>query len=584
MTLTRQPDPTPDPPTRESNMEPTTREKSTTAARVAISSGPAASTVEAHRAKRNCNKLLPQAEEPMATPESVTTMPPPPSPLSPATVTQEAMMALNTPPLTQPSLAAPHPQTSEPSTAQEAEIAMPPPPPSPPPSTPVTPIVPMSLTTPPLTQRELAAPYPQLDPGGTPPPMTLPPHLNEKTPTPPDSPTPYLRTTVNTPQTSPNTPQDVEMTPAFPPSHFRPPSTPTQNALGLHLQDNTTTPILKMSTMSARLEELENDNSDQIGRRPAKNTLDKYTPGPMPLVQDAHPTAPFDNIDRKLVEEWDDHLGAKLIAVPFDTKAKDTDAHDFIHARILTAVAEITNAQEASVAAPRPKKNTGKSNRPPNSASFLIYNITAEQADLLLHRRVWSSRAITFRVTPFAPTCPTFLFTLRGFITTTPKDVFPIIKGVWKNDKTKDFAMTLANAIPENKKERVASKIDHLLCMMNIARLNIKEAGNTLNPRFNVYADSSHISHDEIWRRLRAFLITQPYASSMQGQATPQHTPYVCTCCHGNDHPRGLCPFPSVTGWNGPTRDIGGDLPMRRNGSSFTPAQRPQSSRFSSRS
>ncbi|KAH9011154.1 hypothetical protein EDB84DRAFT_1569920 [Lactarius hengduanensis] len=158
----------------------------------------------------------------------------------------------------------------------------------------------------------------------------------------------------------------------------------------------------------------------------------------MPLVQDAHPTAPFDNIDRKLVEEWDDHPGAKLIAVPFDTEARDTDAHDYIRARILTAVAEITNAQEAST-------------------SFLIYNITTEQADLLLHRRVWSSRVITFRVTPFAPTCPTFLFTLRGFITTTPKDVFPVIKEVWENDKTKDFATTLANAVPENEKERVSS-------------------------------------------------------------------------------------------------------------------------------
>ncbi|KAH9046658.1 hypothetical protein EDB84DRAFT_1626407 [Lactarius hengduanensis] len=495
MTLTRQPDQTPIPPTLEPNPEPTTRERSTTAARVAISSGPAAtaSTVEARKAKKKRNKLIPQAEEPTAVPEVGNTIPPPPSPPSPAAVTQEAAMAPNTPPMTQPSLAAPQSWANEPSTAQEAETGMPPPPPHPQ-STPVMPVVPMSLSTPPLTQIELMVPYPQSDPGGTPPPMTLPPHLNERTPSPPNSPTPHPRTALNTPQASYNTPQDVEMTPAFLPPQFGPPSTPTQNALGIRLQANTTTPILKMSTMSARLEELENDISDQISRRPVKNTLDKYTRGPMPLVQDAHPTAPFDNIDRKLVEEWDDHPGAKLIAVPFDTEARDTDAHDYIRARILTAVAKITNAQEASVAAPRPKQNANKSNRPPSSASFLIYNITTEQADLLLHRRVWSSHVITFRVTPFAPTCPTFLFTLRGFITTTPKDVFPIIKEVWENDKTKDFATTLANAVPENEKERVASEIDHLLCTMNIARLDIKEAGNTLNPRFNVNTPSVRLA------------------------------------------------------------------------------------------
>ncbi|KAH9168685.1 hypothetical protein EDB89DRAFT_2073696 [Lactarius sanguifluus] len=378
MTLTRQPDPTPDPPTLESNLEPTTREKSTTAAHVAISSGPAVSTAEAHKAKRKRNKLLPQAEEPMAALESGSMMPPPPSPPSSAAVTQAATMAPNTPPMTQPSLAPPHPQANEPNTTQEADIGMSPPPPSPPPSTPIMPVAPMSLNTPPLTQRELAVPYPQSDPGGTPPPMTLPPHLNERTPTPPNSPTPYPRTTA---------------------------PTPTQNTLGLRLQANATTPILKMSTMSARLKELENDNPDHTSRRPAKNTLDKYTPGPMPLIQDAHPTMPFDNIDCKLVEEWDNHPGAKLIAVPFDTEAKDTDAHDYICTRILTAVAEITNTQEASVAAPRPKQNAKKSNCPPSAASFLIYNITAEQADLLLHHRVWSSCSITFRVTPFAPTC-----------------------------------------------------------------------------------------------------------------------------------------------------------------------------------
>ncbi|KAH9180210.1 hypothetical protein EDB89DRAFT_2061921 [Lactarius sanguifluus] len=142
MTLTRQLDPTPDPPTLESNLEPTTREKSTTAARVAISSGPAVSTAEARKAKRKRNKLLPQAEEPTAAPESGSMMPPPPSPPSSAAVTQAATMAPNTPPMTQPSLAPPHPQANEPNTTQEADIGMSPPPPSPPPSTPITPVAP----------------------------------------------------------------------------------------------------------------------------------------------------------------------------------------------------------------------------------------------------------------------------------------------------------------------------------------------------------------------------------------------------------------------------------------------------------
>ncbi len=333
-----------------------------------------------------------------------------------------------------------------------------------------------------------------------------------------------------------------------------------------------------MSTISARLEEVENDNSNQIGRQPTRNVLDKYTPGPMPPIQDAHPTAPFDNIDINLIKEWECHLGGKLIAVPFDMDALKPRNHEYLRMKILTVVVEITNAQEASVVAPRPSQAAKKANRLPTS--FLVYNITSEQSELLLQRRVWSSRAITFRVTPFAPTCPTFLFALRGFMTIVMKDVYPIVKQVWESELMKTFTTTLTNAVLENEKQKVTLKIDHLLTTMNLIRLDIKEAGNTLNLRFNVYADSSKISHDEVWRRLRTYLFNQTYSLSMQGQGTAQHIPFVCTCCHGADHPRGLCPFPNVTGWNSSKRENGGDFPKRRNGGFFNIDQRSQNVKF----
>ncbi|KAH9047209.1 hypothetical protein EDB84DRAFT_1557747 [Lactarius hengduanensis] len=341
---------------------------------------------------------------------------------------------------------------------------------------------------------------------------------------------PPLRTTVNTPQLSFVIPQDVDMMPA--PLHCSLPSTPTQNMLGICLQPSVMTPILRMSSIIAHLEEVENDNLGRTGRLPARNTLDKYTPGPMPPIQDIHPTAPFDNIDLKLIEEWDTHPGEKLIAVPFDTEARDTNSHNFIRAKILTAVAKITNAQEASVAAPRLKLSTKPSNLP---TSFLVYNITAEQAKFLLNCRVWSSHAITFRVTYFAPTCLTFLFTLRGFITTTMKDVFPVVKQVWESEETKVFMTQLTNTVPASERECVALEIDHFLKSMNLIRLDIKEAGNTLNPRFNIHANSNQISHNEIWRRLRAFLINQDQRDACESRAygaplgTHQYPPHKGT-------------------------------------------------------
>ena len=104
------------------------------------------------------------------------------------------------------------------------------------------------------------------------------------------------------------------------------------------------------SSISARLEEEETEKLT-TGRNLARNPIDKYSPGPMPQIQDNSPTAVFEDIDINLVKEWELKPGGKLLAVPFDNDVMIQEAHDTIRSKILTAIAEILNAQEASVAA-----------------------------------------------------------------------------------------------------------------------------------------------------------------------------------------------------------------------------------------
>ena len=94
---------------------------------------------------------------------------------------------------------------------------------------------------------------------------------------------------------------------------------------------------------------------------------------------------------------------------------------------------------------------------------------------------------------------------------------------------------------------------------MNIICLNTKETGNTLTPHFNVYTDSSKISLDEVWSRIRSHYTNQTYSSPMLGKGTVEQTPFRCTLCHGVDHPQGLCPCPNTPDWNGLTRDGNGE-------------------------
>ena len=198
--------------------------------------------------------------------------------------------------------------------------------------------------------------------------------------------------------------------------------------------------------------------------------------------------------------------------------------------------------------------------------SFLIYNITQEQAAFLLERKVWSSRAITFRVAPFEFTCPSFLFAIKELSTLQPKDVYPIVKSVWESEATRVFVETLINDTPDDEKEKTIHDIRLLLSSMSLERLDIKEVGNNLCLRFNVYTDCNNFTKDKIWERLRTFLREAVYISPMEAlPASTVKIPFICTCCHGVDHPRGLCPFPSLPGWNGPKRELA-DPYQRRNG------------------
>ena len=324
------------------------------------------------------------------------------------------------------------------------------------------------------------------------------------------------------------------------------------NALDLNVQEATTpTPVTK-SKVLARLEEVANDLIADGTHQP-RDTSEKYTQGPMPPIQDANPTSIFDNINLPLIAEWDSHPGNKLLAIPFDTDTRSLDAHELICTKILTAVIKILETKGASVAALRPCKNATKRSRTPTS--FIIYNISPEQEDLLLQRMVWSLKILTFRVTPFTTTCPNFLFAISNFSTTTLPDVYQMVRSVWDSKPTRVFVGGLLMGAPSDERIKTSLDIENLLKSMNLIRLDIKTIGNTLSPRYNVYADCGNFSNDRVWSALQVFLLNTEYTAPMQGCINTDKFPFHCSCCHGVDHPRGLCPFPSVPRWNGPKRE-----------------------------
>ena len=158
------------------------------------------------------------------------------------------------------------------------------------------------------------------------------------------------------------------------------------------------------------------------------------------------------------------------------------------------------------------------------------------------------------------------------------------VKGVWDSQNTKKFTSELLLDTPPTERGKVSLKIDNLLASMSILRLDIKETGSTLHPHFNVYAGSTTFSSDKVWTKLRAYLFTAAYVSAIQGCATLENIPFHCSSCHGVDHPRGLCPFPNLQGWNGPKHEQNPGEPFQcRNGGPTYPERHAQRQRFLTR-
>jgi hypothetical protein len=321
-------------------------------------------------------------------------------------------------------------------------------------------------------------------------------------------------------------------------------------------------PILIPSSTKNRLEAAADRNNTLAGKFTTRNALDKYTAGPLPPVYDAHPSAVFEHIDTDFAAEWEHQKGGKLLAHPFDGDAQNPASHEEIREQIFTAASEITKSTEVEVSAPMPSKDAKMEGRYPTV--FLIFNLSDDHTSLLLQRGVWSSLSISFRVLPFRPPCPNFMFSLGCISTHSSDRIFPIVQRVWDSPVVKNYITALINAVPEDKRGEIENAIGTLMESMWVKKIETKRTGETIAPHFNIYTDSSGIAIDEVWIRLRHFLSTKEYTANFQGTAKVKTPPFHCGICHSADHPRGLCPFPDTPGWNGPKKRPNTDFSNRR--------------------
>ncbi|KAF8258323.1 hypothetical protein EI94DRAFT_1147020 [Lactarius quietus] len=278
--------------------EPTTTPKTTTEARVSLTSGPAATTAEA---RKNKKKRMKESDPTDTAPPQA-----PKTTLTKVTVSvpEEAVMNETVTPTYPPSEASPTP-----------------------------PPIPM----PPLFNED--SPSPLSSPS-----RTLTASVTPRLP-------PARLAPLRTPSSALQDKEDEQTTNKL----FR----PTIPVCSLSEEDITMSnlPERQLGNIASSVRSLAQKTSHDTsrnGRNATRNPLDNYTDAKMPKVHDAHPASPFKYIDLDLISEWELLTGGKLLIIPFGDAAHDPKLHDVIKNRILYAVAEITRSQGIGVSAPSP--------------------------------------------------------------------------------------------------------------------------------------------------------------------------------------------------------------------------------------
>ena len=286
---------------------------------------------------------------------------------------------------------------------------------------------------------------------------------------------------------------------------------------------------------------------------------DNFTKGPMPEIFDEDPATLLAGIERTQLQSWLDLPTGKVLARPFDIGVKYKPNHNSIAMTLRSAVKEITGATKVTVALPKRDPNLPRDGKLKHPFTFLIHDISKKDVETLLDRTVWSSKDITFQVSPINVKRPDFLFTMEKMTTDNPEHVLACIGETWNDTTTNKFIHRLAGAAPSPEEQQNRfNEIIEFLESASVRHLNVKSEGGQENPHYNIYADGEIIQHNSTWLELRKFLRNRVYKSNYHGDGKAIAKNFVCSLCHGHDHPRGLCAFPHIPGWNG-----GGRNPIR---------------------
>ncbi|KAA1469620.1 hypothetical protein DENSPDRAFT_849013 [Dentipellis sp. KUC8613] len=261
---------------------------------------------------------------------------------------------------------------------------------------------------------------------------------------------------------------------------------------------------------------------------------------------------PVDANTTEQLQAWERLLGPKLIVRVFDQDTHDAAMHAHLVLGIKRIIVQATGDQNLQVAAPSMNPSTPGLPRGAVPA-FMIYGASAQHAATLIEKRIWSTATLSFEIIPFEPPLPDFLTSTSGFTTGDLETVRTEVLAHWLSADSLARLSAINDTIAERQLGHFnPGQLVQYLQSLRVEKLNMKTIGGEAAPWFNLFADSSLVPSDELWFAVRHYLRQIRYTTNFHGTGTARGV-LSCSLCHCVTHPRGLCPFPDLPGWQGPT-------------------------------
>lgn len=277
----------------------------------------------------------------------------------------------------------------------------------------------------------------------------------------------------------------------------------------------------------------------------------EFTPRPaggFPKIHGDRPFSLFANQPASQRQAWSNMSGPKLGIQVYDEDASNPTDAVRLAGTLAATIERIFNIKNVAIATPQVDSPPTSANSPP--FTFLAHGFSRDIAAAMLHQGTYSSRLITFHVFKICWTLPRFICGFSGFTSTDELAIKVAIRNALQEEHAIELITDLVSGNPHFRHVTTGNAFYRVLNSLEITVIDNRLPGGFRAPIVNIYMDSPTVDPAK-WIVWRNFVFSLKISTDFLGTATGMPN-RPCTGCHSADHPRGLCPFPNIPGWNGP--------------------------------